>query len=132
MFQQFATQIDDIRTREINLDTIIAAQRFDFLPPVGFLPLQGVGSSPGFTLEKFFELQAYHNPVFIEGAYVEPVVRAALPYPPIDLHNNDPIRLYRVIDGQTARPFVLFVSAYVPFLGEARFDIVRWDYSNFA
>jgi hypothetical protein len=131
MFQQFAEQIDSIRTHEINLDGIIATQRFDFLPPAGFLPLQGVGTSPGFAYEKFFDLQAYHPPVFIEGAYIEPIVRAALPYPPIDLHNNDPIRLYRGIDGQITRPFMLFTSAYVPSLGEARFDIVRWDYSNF-
>ncbi len=131
MFQQFAEHIENIRTHEVNLDGIVATQRFDFLPPVGFLPLQGVGSSPGLTYERFFELQAYHNPVFIEGAYIEPLVRTALPYPPIDLHNNDPIRLYRVIDGQSTRPFILFTSAYVPSLGEARFDIVRWDYSNF-
>jgi hypothetical protein len=69
--------------------------------------------------------------VFIEGAYIEPVVRAALSYPPIDLPHHHPIRLYRVIDGQTTRPFILFTSAYVPLLGEARFDVVRWNYSNF-
>jgi hypothetical protein len=131
MFQQFAAHLDSIRTREVNLDGLIATQRFDFLPPVGFLPLQGVGSAPGFIPERFFELQAYHNPVFIEGAYVEPLVRTAAPYPPIDLHNHDPIRLYRVIDGQSLRPFILFSSAYVPSLGEARFDIVRWNFSNF-
>ena len=132
MFQQFAEQIDSIRRHEANLDRIIATQRFDSLPPVGLLPTQGIGTSPGLAYEKFFERQAYHNPVFIEGAYVEPVVRAALLYPPIDLHNRDPIRLYRVTDGQAIRPFILFISAYVPFLGEARFDIVRWNYSNFA
>jgi hypothetical protein len=132
MFLQFAEQLREIREREPNLDTIVASDRFEFLPPVGLLPLANVGSAPGFTYQKFFDQQAYHPPIYLEGAMVNPLIEMSLNYAPLSLVNKDPIKLFNVVEGATLRPYVLFISAYVPFQAEARFDITRWNFSNFA
>jgi hypothetical protein len=132
MFLQFAEQLREIRESEPNLDTFVASNRFDYLPPVGLLPLANVGSAPGFRYQKFFDQQAYHKPVYIEGSMVEPLIEMSLKHAPLSLVNKDPIKLFNVVDGGITRPYVLFISAYVPFQAEARFDITRWNLSNFA
>lgn len=131
MFQQFEDQVRDIRATEGNLGNLVAAGRFNYLPPAGILPL-GVGGQLGFDYQKFFAGQEFHPPVYIEEAMVEPLIRAALTYGPINLVNKDPIRLYQVAGGSGVHPFMIFASAYVPFLGDARYNIARWDFSNFA
>jgi hypothetical protein len=131
MFLQFQDHIQNLRATETNLDTLVATQRFVYLPPVGFLPSAQDGAAAGITYTKFFDQQAYHPPVFIEESVIEPLIRAALPYPPINLEQQDPIRLYQVVFGMNVRPYLLFTSAHVPALGEARFDVVRWNLSNF-
>jgi hypothetical protein len=132
MFLQFQDQIQTLRTTATNLQALVATERFVYLPPVGLLPAAQDGTSPGIAYQTFFHQQAYHPPVFIEEAVIEPLIRAALPYPPINLERQDPIRLYRVVSETNVRPYVLFSSAHVPLLGEARFDVVRWNFSNFA
>lgn len=132
MFLQFQDHIETLRTAETHLDTLIATQRFVYLPPVGLLPISEGGTVAGIEYRTFFAQQAYHSPVFIEEAVIEPLIRSALPYPPIHLQTQDPIRLYRVVAGTVVRPYVLFTSAHVPPVGEARFDVVRWNFSNFA
>jgi hypothetical protein len=103
-----------------------------YLPPVGILPLTSGGTAGGVVYQTFFDQQAYHPPVFIEEAVIEPLIRTALSHPPIHLQRQDPIRLYHAVAATTVRPYVLFTSAHVPPLGEARFDVVRWNFSNFA
>jgi hypothetical protein len=132
MFLQFQDHVETLRTTEIHLETLVATQRFVYLPPVGVLPVHEDGTVAGIEYRIFFDQQAYHPPVFIEEAVIEPLIRGALPYPPIHLHTQDPIRLYRVVAGTVVRPYLLFTSAHVPPLGEARFDVVRWNFSNFA
>lgn len=132
MFLQFAEQVREIRENETNLDTFVASSRLDYLPPVGLLPLGTVGGAPGFTYENFFDQQAYHKPIYLEGAMVEPLIEMSLNHAPLSLVDKDPIKLFNVVDGTTERPYVLFISAFVPFQFEARFDITRWNFSNFA
>lgn len=132
MFLQFEEQLRTIRLTESNLDTIVASQRFDFLPPVGLLPLNGSGGGAGFTYQNFFGGLAYHPPIYLEAAMVEPLVHTCLLYGPINLVNNDPIKLFLIAEGATTRPYIIFTSAYVPFQAEARFDVTRWNFSNFA
>lgn len=132
MFLQFEEQLRTIRLTESNLNTIVASQRFDYLPPVGLLPLNNSGASGAFTYQKFFEGLAYHPPIHLEAAMVEPLVHTCLLYGPINLVNNDPIKLFLIAEGASTRPYIIFTSAYVPFQAEARFDVTRWNFSNFA
>jgi hypothetical protein len=132
MFLQFTEQLREIRETEGNLGEIVASDRFSYLPPAGILPLTGASDAAGFDAQTFFAGQAVHPPVFIEGAVVEPLVRTAFDYRPISLAKKEPIRLFQVIEGASARPYLVFATAYVPFFGDARFDISRFDFSNFA
>jgi hypothetical protein len=83
----------------------------------------------------------YREPVFIEGAKVELLFRNSLSCKPIDLTSGEMIWLYRVrenmqlIDQGGAnlpQPCMIFASGYVPFIGDAQFDLSRWDYSNYS
>lgn len=159
MFLQFEEQLREIRETETNLNRIAAADRFDYLPPVGLLPLTalrvitlpfgkggriigggGIGASPigltvkaqVFNYQKFFEGQAYHQPVYIEWAMVEPLIRQALPYAPISLQRKDQIKLFQVVDAEGLGPYMIFTSVHAPFQPELRFELVRWDLTNFA
>jgi len=132
MFLQFQDQLSDIRTQETDLSTIAAGDRFVYLPPVGILPLTGLAGAPGFTYQAFFSGQAYHKPVYVEAAMIQPLVRTALDYDPVNLANGEAVRIYEIVDRGQALPFVIFTSVYVPFEGEARFDVSAWNFSNFS
>lgn len=132
MFLQFQDQLSDIRTRESDLPAIAAGDRFMYLPPVGILPSTGLAGAPGFTYQTFFGGQSYHKPVYVEAALIQPIVRTALKYDPVNLANGEAVRIFEVVDRGQSLPYVIFTSIYVPFEGEARFDVSAWDFSNFS
>src|SRR5262245_28384672 len=140
MLLQFADQIEAVRASTANPESVVVTGQFRYLPPIGFLPLTGAGVRRGFNYKKFFEGRVYAQPVFIEGARLEPLVRRALAYPPLDLLSGEMVWLYEVRENRDSRafvgaaaplPFLIFVSGHVPFFAEARFDVSRWDYSNY-
>src|SRR5581483_9585961 len=53
MMLQFQQQVEDILDHETGLDKITAASRFDYLPPLGFLPVKTSGAG-GFDPATFF------------------------------------------------------------------------------
>jgi hypothetical protein len=129
VFLQFEEQIEGIRNAETSLDQIVGGNRFAYLPPAGILPLKGVGTAAGFSIAKFFEGMAAAPATFIDADRVEVLIRTAIGYPPIKTGRDGMVRLYKV--SQAAETFVVFTTGYVPFLGEARFDLSRWDQANF-
>jgi hypothetical protein len=117
-----------------------AKNLFNFLPPAGVLPING---PQGFVTSTFFAGLTIRDPIFIEGAKVEPLLRASLCYPPIDCSSGEMIFLYHVrenryaIDTPTAGvtppvEYVVFATGQMPYFGDARFDIARFDYSSYA
>ncbi len=132
-FCQFAEQLRETREREQNLETLSAPQFFAYLPPVGLLPARGVGGAPGFNPQNFFAGQALRPAAFINGAQVEPLVHAALCYPPLDMRERNVVWLYRVVDaGGSIRPYYIYTSAHAPYAAGARFDIDHYNFSNYA
>ena len=138
MLLQFADHIEELRSTLTNPESAVLTSYFRYLPPVGLLPLSGNGV--GFNYLKFFEGRVYFGPVFIEGSRVEPLVRSALPFAPIDLNSNEMVWLYfvrenkdpRAFEGsQTPLSYLIFASGHTPFFGEARFNVARYDYSNY-
>ena len=132
MFLQFQEQLRVTYADEPNLNQMVASKRFAYLPPVGLLPLNGPGGTPGFDYQKFFAGLSYRPPHYVEGAVAEPLMRLALNYGPVSVARREPLWLYQVLDGTTPRPYLIFVTAYVPFQAETRFDFVRWNFSRFA
>ncbi|HYE16786.1 MAG TPA: hypothetical protein VD968_20265 [Pyrinomonadaceae bacterium] len=141
-FLQFQEQLEWMGEKEPNVSAVIASQRFDFLPPAGVLPLAGGAQQAGFMRLKFFEGLTVRAPVFIEGARVEQVLRQSLSYAPVSLGTREMLWLYEVRENaqdiadrvalRPARPYMIFTTGHMPFYGEARFDLSRWNYSNYS
>jgi hypothetical protein len=137
MVLQFAEHVDHLRATRSDLATVVATQIFHHLPPVGILPLSS-GAVSGFNYEQFFSQRVYRGPIFLEGARVEHLFRTALQYPPIDLSGTEMLWLYvvrenrdpKAQEGALPPPYLIFTSGYVPFLGEARLNVARWNYNS--
>jgi hypothetical protein len=142
MFHQFSDQIRDLVTYEAaNLFSIVAEERFGYLPPVGMIPLGGLGSAVGFDQLKFFKESTTRPVVFIPGALVEDLIRESFGFPPIRLDSPELIWLYLVRENMEAfdqspvlnspQPYLIFSNGQMPFRGVPRFDLADWSYSNF-
>ncbi|HEX3083356.1 MAG TPA: hypothetical protein VHP99_02435 [Pyrinomonadaceae bacterium] len=130
---QFRDQIDDLRSPTANAAQLRALDIFDHLPPAGLLPTDSAIST-GFNLEKFFDGMTVRNPVFIDVAQVEDLLRASQRYGAIDVSNHEVIWLYQVREnvlGNTS-PYAIFANGHIPPIGLGRFNLGRWNYSNYA
>jgi hypothetical protein len=143
MFFQFRQQVEELIQANPNqsaLASITATSYFRYLPPIGIIPLSGIAMLRGFDYPKFFENRVYRLPVFVEGGRIESLIRDALAYPPIDLSLNEMSWLYQVRESGESltqnpfnppQPYMIFANGHLPFIGEARFDLSRWNFSNY-
>jgi len=142
MFLEFAEHVDSMRKTLSSPANVRAVDHFRYLPPVGFLPLVSSRFTQGFHKDLFFDTITRHPEVHIEGARVEALVNAALHYPPVDLNSHVMIWIYRVRESQQqlatgalandTQPYLIFTTGHMAYLGDAHFDVNRWDFSNFA
>lgn len=140
-FQQFQDQLAWLLDASPSPQTLKATTHFKYLPAAGFVPLATVSggrSFGGFTLDQFFAGLTTRAPVFADGARLAPLVRNAAAYAPVDTEGGEFLWLYRVVQnargrdaGSGAREYVAFAGGHVPWIGEARFDLARWDYGNY-
>lgn len=147
MFLQFAEHTDTLRKTLPAPTTVRALDHFHYLPPVGLLPLAGGQFGQGFHEDLFFdEITVHPEDLHIEGARVEALIQQSLRFPPVDLSvatdNRILVWVYRVrenrqqvlnssIAGPT-QPYLIFTTGHMAYLGDAHFDVNRWDFSNFA
>jgi hypothetical protein len=141
MFLQFQEQVQDVILGEKNPESIIATQRFDYLPPVGVLPLTAGNRLKGFDEQRFFEGLTYRPSEFIEGAQLYALIRTAALYPALELKSGVMLWLYRVRENiQTIdqrlptlpQEYLVFTSGHMPYFGDGRYNVNRWVYGNFA
>jgi hypothetical protein len=141
MFLQFQEHLEAIARTEPNLKSVVAAAHFERLPPIGIVPTATEASTKGFNYRSFFQDQTYREPVFIEGARFESLIRESISYPPLTLGTGELIWLYSVrqnlqtvADGGAgaSQPYLIFSSGHMPFCGEARFDVNRYNFSNYS
>jgi hypothetical protein len=114
---------------------ITASSAFRFLPAAGILPLSGLGASVGFDRLKFFADQTWSGPAVIEGAQLDALLQRSFQFPPIDLQSHELIWTYLVRENlqaaTTGTPaYFVFTSGHLPYLGDARLDIARANFSN--
>jgi hypothetical protein len=112
--------------------SLVATTAFKYLPPLGLLPLSSPTSAAGFIPSTFFKGLTVRNPIAIEGARAEAMVRASLDYPLVDLSTGEMFWLFQTrqnMQSHTAHPFVFFVTGQMPYFGESRFDVARYDFS---
>ncbi len=99
------------------------------------------GPAVGFNPDVFFKGQTWDAPALIDGGALEPLLRGAQTYAPIDLQAHELIWLYWVRENREARaglpatapgpiPFIVFTSGHVPYQGDSRFDLAYFGYST--
>jgi hypothetical protein len=140
MLQQFQQQVDGLIGSKLDQSTFATLRSTDFfrfLPPAGLLPL-GTASSPGIFPNIFFAQQPHRDPEFIDEVQLRSLLDDALDYTPIDLAGGELVWLYRawqnaqaVVSGSAVHPYVIFTTGQMSHRATARFDVARWDYSNY-
>ena len=137
MFLQFQEHARALVAGEADPAAVVARQRFQRLPPVGILPVAGSGLK-GFDYLTFFQGVTVHEPVYLEGARVETLVRDSFSYAPVDLSSGEMFWLYWVRENAEAvggavpvQTYLAFSSGQMPYAAAARFDVARWQYSNY-
>lgn len=145
MCAQFQQHLADLLAATSNPATVVASEHFRYLPPFGVVPLQ---KSPlrGFAESTFFTGIVRRPAVgsnqfteFIDVHSLGALQEQALAYAPTDVTQKEFIWLYRpwqnvraIDDGQSVHPMVAFACGPAPDLATARFDMARFDYSNYA
>jgi hypothetical protein len=141
MFLEFQEHLESIAGTEPNLNSVVAAEHFECLPPIGIVPIVTEASTKGFSYRNFFQDQTYREPVFIDGARFERLIRESISYPPFNLGTGELIWLYQVRQNMqtiahggagASQHYLIFSSGHMPFCGEARFDVNRYNYSNYS
>lgn len=138
-YLQFQDQIDDIAASGDDASAIAAADRFDFLPPLGLLPL-ALGTRPGFDVLRFFAPEVLSRDIAVtDGGLLRSLVRESFTHDPILLAEQSRIQLYYVLEnmdaiaaGDSVTPVVIFASHTLPYRGVARYGMARWEQGRFA
>lgn len=144
MCAQFQAQLADLLAATTNPATVVAAEHFRYLPPFGLVPLQAPPLR-GFVEPSFFA-GIVRRPApgsgqetpFIDMRQLGALRERALAATPTDLSSKEFIWVYRpwqgvqaVRDGKIVQPLLAFASGLLPDLAVARFDMARFDFSNF-
>ena len=117
--------------------TMVATSAFKYLPPAGLLPLYSA-SAPGFIQSTFFQGLTVRDPIDIEGARAEALLRTSLQYPPVDITKGAlsemlwTFRTRQNAQSTTAVPYVFFASGQLPFFGESRYNVAYFDFSSWS
>ncbi len=93
--------------------------------------------------KQFFGDMTVRGPVHINSATVEQLIRESLAFPAIASASKEVVWLYAVAENLIAGtkalaakdkpdPYVMFSSANIAFRGDARFNLHRWNYANYA
>jgi hypothetical protein len=138
--EQLATVFKSTTLTDIALAALPAADYFRYLPPTSFIPTNG-GGRRGFDIQQFLTGITYRPQVFIEGAKLQSMFERSLGYLPVDVGSGEMVWTYllrqniQTIDNSVSNPpqqYLILATGHMPFEGEARFDLNRWDYANFS
>lgn len=136
---QFQAQLASLLAEHPRPSEIRAMDYFRYLAPVGALIYDGPTGSAHFDYLKFFEPGIFRNPVFINGAAANSLAQSGLRYPPIELRERELVWIYVVRENGQANErtptstnrYMYFATGQMPFVGDARFNVSRWNYANY-
>jgi hypothetical protein len=139
LFFQFQEHIDDIAASGEDAAQIVASQRFDFLPPMGFLPLR-LGSRAGFDPQTFFGADVISRDVaYLDADRLRPLLQESFFHFPIELSRQERVQLYLVYEnvqaaaaGGAVVPVIVFTRNTLPYQGTARYGFARYEQGRFA
>jgi hypothetical protein len=139
MLFQFQQQLAElfVAPHKNGVGKVVAADYFQYLPPVGVLPV-GAFSFQGFDPLTFFQDRVLGKPEYVDAALLRPLFDEATGHEPLDLEKPVPVRLYRTwldaptFEGKPIQPSVVYASPYMTPLVAARFGVARWDKSTYS
>lgn len=135
---QFQNQVAELVERSATPTSIRARDHFRWLPPAALVPVAG-GGRRGVSRPAFVAGLTTRQPEqYLDGARVGELLALSLDHPPIEPAGGEFVWTYRVrqnhrvpAEGGTDFPYLLLASGHLPYVGTARFDVARWDRSNF-
>lgn len=138
MLQQFQDQLASLAAPDGSLAAITAQSHFPTLPPLGLLP-----ELDGAAAQKFLGTITWRGPVHINAAQLEVLIRESLSAPAINSADASVVWLYavaenliegarRAADPTRPKPYLVFARGDLAYRGDARFNLHRWNYANFA
>lgn len=145
MCAQFQQHLGDVLAATADPAIERADASFLYLPPFGIVPLRAAPLR-GFDEPTFFA-GIVRRPLpgggqateFIDARLLGTLQAHALQGTPTDISQGEFIRVYRpwqnvkaALEGQSVQPLVAFASGLVPDLAAARFDMARFDFSDYA
>lgn len=143
MCAQFQQHLADLLDAPGDPASFVAAEHFRYLPPFGAVPLARPPLR-GFAEGSFFSglvrrtPGTAQDPQYLDGRVLDALQRQALACAPMDVTRKEFIWVYRpwqnaraAREGLAAQPVAVFASGHLPHAGTARFDLARWDFSNF-
>jgi hypothetical protein len=143
MCAQFEQHLADVLASSTYPATVLATQFFRYLPPFGIVPLAGPPLR-GFLEDTFFSGIVRRPPPgsgqgteFIDARTLGELQAQALTATPTDVTRGEFVWVYRPwqnkqAEGASVQPMVAFASGLLPNLAVARFDMARYDFSNYA
>lgn len=137
---QFQDQLQDLFDLLSDPTAMIADDYFFFLPPLGILPVSQDQANNGVDYKVFLGERILRDPVYIDGAHLFSVINESFNYPVIYVNSGELIWLYlvrqnrqKIDSGDTVtQKYLIFTNGNMLFRGHARFNLARWDYSNYA
>lgn len=139
IWMQFQSQIAEMLANESDLSKISATQRFRFLPPAGYLPIQDKGQTKGFVAETFLAGHLPRVVGLIEANQVRALVQQSFVHEPLELEQVGKIRLYQIFElqqafktGGTNQNILLFTTTLMANFGLARFGYSNWGVDRFS
>lgn len=138
MLQQFQDQLAGLTGPDGSLGPITAQSHFPTLPPLGLLP--GLDAD---AAHSFLGTITWRGPVHINAAQLEVLIRESLSAPAINSSDGSVVWLYAVAENlieaarRTAnpvrpKPYLVFARGDLAYRSDARFNLHRWNYANFA
>ncbi len=132
IYLQFESEIEELRPFG-GLEHVAAVDVFDYLPPVGLLPVRRTGSPVGFDPDVFFGAQGSRDGATIDAALVPALVRAAIFDEPIAVDGREQVQVYLVWESELAvqagasrQAAVLFAKSTLPYRGTLRYGYARF------
>lgn len=139
MFLQFQSHAVDLAFGLGNAAEVAAADRFEYLPPVGMIPIVGAGPNRGFNAGTFFGDQASTRAEMTDAGVLRALVAAGSHHDPIRVGDTEHVQLYLLWEnvrairaGDSDQLALVFAKHTIPFHGIARFGDAAWELSRFA
>jgi hypothetical protein len=140
MLLQFERHIADILTSTGSPQGIRARDRFEYLPPVGIIPIVGVRPNRGFNAGVFFGSQASTRAEMTDARVLHTLVHEGLMHEPIAVGaGKERIQLYLLWEnvsaarrGASSQLALVFAKNTIPYRGIARFGDAYWELSRVA